>query len=73
MGVKKAVKRGVADVKDTASEMKHRAKAGYERGKREAAGPDMRASSKVASVTKEAGHKVMAGASRAKRRIRHSV
>ncbi len=73
MGVKKAFNRTVKDVKDSVSEGKHRAKAGAERGKREAAGPQMTASQKVSSNVKEAGQKTAAGFDRTKRKVRDNV
>jgi len=58
------------DVKDTADELKHRFKAGEERGKREAAGDEMTTTEKVESTLKEAGHTTAAEFDKAKREIR---
>jgi len=61
------------DVNDTVDEAKHRFKAGEERGKREAMGPDMTTTEKVDSSLKEAGHKTAAEFDKAKRKVRDDI
>ena len=61
------------DVKDAASELKHRTKAGVERGKRAIAGGAMTPGQKTVSVLKESGHRVAAEGSRARRKLREEA
>lgn len=61
------------DAKDTASEMKHRLKAGVERGKRAVAGGAMTTRQKAASVIKETGHRTAAKAVQTRRRLRNEA
>jgi hypothetical protein len=73
MDLKKDVDRLGKDLKDTADEVKHRFKAGEERGKREAAGDEMTTTEKVESALKEAGHETAAEFDKTKREVRDNT
>lgn len=58
---------------DAVSEMKHRMKAGVERGKRAVAGGAMTTRQKTASVVKETANRTAAQAARTRRQLRKEM
>lgn len=70
MGLKKKLHIAIDDVADTADEVKHRGAAAEERASRQAAGRSVSTTQRAKSAVREAGHRMAAGADRAKRKIR---